>query len=273
MIDESYTGLSNAPGFCPTSVIRVWQATDACGNVATCTQTITVLDVSNCSVCQSNVPFFPANLDDAPDSLWISPSIVRDGLCCGATGPPPPKCVSFNVFLDEDAVGLIFNIASGAPPSGAMFYQIDCGPPVPVGEPICLTGGQFYTITFCKPGNNANTYSIQSISGATSASTLITRADIACSGTITVEGLVPGTITWSVVSPANPALLSYLSCTNCANPVFTPDASAPGSIVYRVCGTVATSVLCNGQPITDCKDVTVNILPPIPVQITFPPNI
>ncbi|HEX7906147.1 MAG TPA: hypothetical protein VF487_19875, partial [Chitinophagaceae bacterium] len=273
MINESYTGLSNAPGFCPTSVIRVWQATDACGNVATCTQTITVLDVSNCSVCQSNVPFFPANLDGNPDSLWISPSTVRDGLCCGATGPPPPKCVSFNVFLDEDAVGLIFNIASGAIPGGAMFYQIDCGPATPVGQPICLAGGQFYTITFCKPGNNANTYSIQSISGATGASTLTTRADVACSGTITVTGLTPGTITWTVVSPANPALLSYLSCTNCANPVFTPNASAPGSIVYRVCGTVATSVLCNGQPITDCKDVTVNILPPITVQVTVPPII
>ena len=80
-----------------------------------------------CEVCQSDVPFYAAFLEGNPDSLWLSPNIQRNGICCGVTQEPgegPPRCVSFNVLLDEDAVGLIFDIYSGAEPSGALFYQI-----------------------------------------------------------------------------------------------------------------------------------------------------
>ncbi|MFD2526618.1 beta strand repeat-containing protein, partial [Flavihumibacter stibioxidans] len=271
LISETYTGLQGKPGFCPSSVLRTWKATDACGNTSTCVQTITVNDVSNCTVCQSNVPFFPVNLEGNPDSLYISPQVIREGLCCGVTGPPPPRCISFNVFLDKDAVGIIFDIYSGAPPSGALFYQINCGPEIPVGEPICLAGNQFYTITFCKPGNNQNEYSIRSISGLTGQEGLTTRADAKCNGQLSFTGVDPNTVSWSVVSPNDQSLLSYLSCTDCLTPTFTPDANAPASIVYKVCGTLPSSLLCDGQPIVDCKEVTVQVLAPINVTVEVPP--
>ncbi|MFC0776393.1 HYR-like domain-containing protein, partial [Terrimonas alba] len=273
LINEVFYGLEGKPGFCPTSVERTWQAADDCGNVSTCTQTITVQDVSNCSVCQSTVPFFPVILTGNPDSTWISPSVVRDGLCCGATGPPPPRCVSFNLYLDENSIGIIFNIASGAIPPGALYYHIDCGPPHQVGEFVCLQGNRFYTLTFCKPGNNPNTYSIQSVSGVTGVSNLTTRADANCPGQLSVSGIQPNTVTWSVASPNDQSLLRYLSCTDCLNPIFTPDANAPASIVYQVCGTVTGSLNCNGQPVTDCKDVTVNVIPTIQASVNVPPVI
>lgn len=40
---------------------------------------------------------------------------------------------------------------------------MDCGPLTSVGEPLCLDGPGPFTITFCKPGNNENCYSIESI--------------------------------------------------------------------------------------------------------------
>ncbi|MEO7906549.1 MAG: hypothetical protein ABIT06_06225, partial [Saprospiraceae bacterium] len=273
MTIESYTGLDQESGFCPSSVLRTWLVTDACGNTATCVQTITVLDISNCSVCQEIVPFYPAILTGDPDSLWISPNHVRDGICCDASGPPPPRCTSFNVLLDENAVGLVFDIASGAVPPGALYYQVDCGPLIPVGDIICLAGGEFHTITFCKPGNNANTYSIQSISGAVAGDTLITRADPNCPGQLSVSGIVASTAIWTVVSPPDQSLLAYLSCTNCLNPVFTPDINSPPVIVYQVCGTVNGSLICDGVVVTDCAEVIVEVIPQIMVEVIVPPII
>ncbi|HEY4964489.1 MAG TPA: hypothetical protein VIH90_07400, partial [Candidatus Saccharimonadales bacterium] len=248
MINETYTGLAGKPGFCPTSVIRTWEATDACGNKSTCVQTITVKDVSKCAVCQSIVPFFPVILTGYPDSLWKSPNVSRAGICCGASGPPPPRCISFNILLDKDAVGLIFTIPTGAIPGGALYYHIDCGTPQKVGDLICLQGDKFYTLTFCEPGNNPNTYAIQSISGITGSSGLTTRADANCKGQLSFTGVNPGSVTWTVVTPNDQKYLSYLSCTNCLNPIFTPDSLAPATIVYKVCGTVSGSLVCNGQP-------------------------
>ncbi|TRZ70062.1 MAG: HYR domain-containing protein, partial [Bacteroidetes bacterium] len=266
LTSEEYAGLSGAAGFCPSSVTRKYVAKDQCGNTSTeCTQVITVLDHSGCEVCQNTVPFFPVILAGAPDSLWISPSVVRAGLCCGAIGPPPPRCISFNVYLDKDAVGLIFNINSGALPPGALFYQVDCGPQTSVGEAICLAGDRFYTITFCKPGNNSNSYSIQSISGITGTTGLITRQDAKCADTLSVIGIDPATVTWTVKSPNDQTLLRYLSCTNCADPIFTPDLTTPPNIVYEVCGTIFGTNLCGNTSMTDCKDVTVVTLPAITI--------
>lgn len=60
-------------------------------------------------------------------------------------------------------MGINFDIVSGAAPTGALFYQINCGPQIQVGQPICLNGQGPHTLTFCKPGNNQNIYQITSI--------------------------------------------------------------------------------------------------------------
>src|SRR5688572_2277428 len=82
-------------------------------------------------LCNSGVPFFAVDLTNQPGGLYISPSIARDEHCCGVVNPD--RCIEFQITLDPAAVGINFEIYSGAQPPGALFYQINCGPPVPVG--------------------------------------------------------------------------------------------------------------------------------------------
>jgi len=91
--------------------------------------------------CGPNVPFFQVDLTGQPDGIWESPSHIRRDNCCGTTSPD--RCTSFEVTLDAGAAMINLEIISGAVPSGALFYQIDCGPEIPVGEPICITGVVF----------------------------------------------------------------------------------------------------------------------------------
>jgi hypothetical protein len=114
-----------------------------------------------------------------------------------------------------------------------------------------LTGGRFYTITFCEPGNNPNTYRITSVQGAVTTEDLVTWP-----GPLSITGLEPGTIDWTVKSPDDQSLLRYLSCTDCANPQFTPDENTPSIITYKVCGELSNT-LCQGLPVFDCVEVTV----------------
>ncbi len=116
---------------------------------------------SSAQQCDSIVPSFIANLSNDPNRQYISPQVRRDGLCCGSTGNV--KCIEFVVTLHPDAEGVIFDIYSGAVPPGALFYQINCGTPQAVGQPICLNGQGPHVITFCKPGNNINEYRILSV--------------------------------------------------------------------------------------------------------------
>lgn len=101
------------------------------------------------SQCGPGTPTVICDLTGNPGGTWISPSIVRNDNCCGTT--PPDRCVKFIITLDPAAVAINFNIASGAVPPGALFYQINCGPPTPVGSPICLDGPGPHILTFCKP--------------------------------------------------------------------------------------------------------------------------
>ena len=271
VLSEEYFGLGNGAGFCPDSVVRIYEAYDECGNTTQCTQTIRVSDVSTCDVCQDEVPFEFADLSGAPDSLWFSEEKRREGICCSVTQDPgegPPRCVSFNVYLDENAVGIIFNIYSGAEPPGALFYQIDCGPEIPVGEVVCLSGGRTHTVTFCKPGSNKNIYSIQSIQGAVTTGDVIARSDETCTDTISVSGLESATATWSVVSPNDQTLLRYLDLTDPVSAIFNPDSLAPANIIYEVCGVLLGTNVCeDGNPIEDCATVVANALPEIEVGV------
>ena len=102
--------------------------------------------------CDSLVPTLTVDLSASATQSWTSPSIQRDGSCCGSTAPD--VCLEFVITLHPDASAILFDIASGAVPPGALFYQIDCGPITPVGAPICLNGAGPHNLTFCKPGNN-----------------------------------------------------------------------------------------------------------------------
>lgn len=199
------------------------------------------------SNCGPSTPTYTVDLTGTPNGTWISPVIVRDDTCCGATHPD--ACVQFVITLDTAAQGIAFDIYSGSVPPGAMYYQINCGPSIAVGSPICLqTPGPHY-LTFCKPGNNANEYSI------TSLSTPLTKGDtmaMGCTGgMVSASGYHEPSITWTSIFPGpQGAYDSYLSCTSgCDTAIVSPLPNSPPYVDYMICGFSAT--LCDTVPICD----------------------
>lgn len=186
------------------------------------------------SQCGPATPAFTANLSASPSATYISPSVVRNDTCCGAL--PPDVCIKFTILLHPSAVGINFNIASGAIPPGALFYQISCGPPIAVGQPICLNGPGPHVLTFCKPGNNQNSFQITSIPGPVIPDSIFVRNG--CSATLAVTGFSIPTVNWtSVTPPPNGAYNSFLNCTSgCQTVVVTPTGTPPAFVDYEVSG-------------------------------------
>ncbi|MFL5753415.1 MAG: hypothetical protein ACJ76F_08410, partial [Bacteroidia bacterium] len=204
--------------------------------------------------CGPATPTFNVNLTGQPTGTWNSPSVSRNDLCCGNTNPN--TCIKFVITLDPGSVGLSFNITAGAVPGGALFYQIGCGPLTALGSPICLSGVGPHILTFCKPGNNSNVYSITAIPAATGG-TNVTIND-GCVGHINASGFNNSTITWNSIYPGAPgAYNSYLSCTSgCATPTVTGNLGSPPYVDYVVCG--QPSAQCNFATICDTVRATFN---------------
>jgi gliding motility-associated-like protein len=219
-------------------------------------------------LCDPSTPFFNVNLTGNPNATWISsPPVARNGNCCNTTAPD--KCIEFIITLDSSALAITFSIASGAVPPGAMYYQLNCGPQTPVGQPICITGPGPHVITFCKPGNNNNTYQITSIGPPG-----ISPNDTTSSG-CTAEAYVTGvfidsTIVWSEITSGTNAYLSYLNCTvGCDTVTITPQPGYPPFVDYVVCGTPLAGVCYPAT--TFCDTIRIYFLPPILASVTPTP--
>lgn len=200
------------------------------------------------STCDPTTPSFVVDLSGNADSAWFSPSVVRQGLCCGLdpNASPPLRCIEFVLTLDTGAQGIRFDIASGAVPSGSLGYQINCGPYQMVGENICLDGAGPHRLTFCKPGANRNIYTIVSIPKP-NVTPPVTVSD-ACNATLSAEGFDPATIQWTSV-PFNPIHNSYLNCTSaCSTVTATYQPGAPPYIDYQVSGVPIGG--CNANRVT-----------------------
>ncbi len=213
--------------------------------------------------CTTNTPIYVVDLTGNPDSLWVSsPPIVRAGSCCGSNWPD--RCIVFLLTLDTATVAINFEIIDGASPSGALFYQIDCGPITPVGDPLCLTGPGPYWLTFCKPGSNLNTYGITAIGGPVGAPDDTTG--IGCSTMLSIAGVDPATVTWNDITGGG-IYNSYLSCTSgCDTTTVSPDSLAPPFIDYEVCGDPAAGACLPPDPF--CDTIRVYIMPELIVDAT-----
>lgn len=216
-------------------------------------------------LCSSGVPFFHVDLRHSPSATFISPSGSRSNNCCGTSFPD--RCVEFEVFLHPSSTGIRFDIYSGAVPPGAMFYQINCGPQIPVGQFVCLAGQGPHTITFCKPGNNPNSYFIEAIPALYSIKDTTTRID--CPVMLKGEGLNPSTVTWRDITGGG-MYDNLLSCTlGCYEALFTPVPGIPNQIKYEVCGSVLDTVCNNYYPVCDTLTVTIHpevSIAPMPIQ-------
>jgi gliding motility-associated-like protein len=190
--------------------------------------------------CGPEVPYELFDLRGDPTGTRESQVWERNGNCC--TSHHPDNCLEFEIYMDTGAAMINFEIASGAIPQGSMYYQINCGPPVPVGHPICLVGQSPFFLTFCKPGTNSNTYRLTSIAKPTFPKDDTTR--IGCSLPLVTLGMDESSITWQSVFPLPVgAYNSYLNYTsNHDTVIYTPGVGAPPDVQYEICGTpIATA--------------------------------
>ena len=217
--------------------------------------------------CDLSTPTYNLNLTGVSDSIWESPNEARDGFCCSASGSD--RCIEFIVTLDPGALGIQFNIAAGAVPPGALFYEIECANPTQVGDTLCLDGVGPHRITFCKPGNNKNIYEIVSVE-APGVSPAITVSD-GCSGLIHVNGYDETTVNWAPV-PFNAEYVNYMSCTSGCDTVLiaVTQPGYPSFIDFEVSGYPPFN-LCDTAIVRDTvrvyfvTDKFVEILPANPV--------
>jgi gliding motility-associated-like protein len=215
--------------------------------------------------CGGSVPYFLVDLTGSPAGVWSSPNISRNDQCCGAPGSD--QCISFDVILDPNAAGIQIDMV-GADPAGSLYYSINCTGSYPGGTIKCISGVGPHRITFCKPGNNKNIYTVTSISRPLFPPDQHVR--IGCSKQLVTLGILDNSTHWQSVYPGAPgAYNSYLSCTNCASPVYTPTASAPAYIDYYVCGFPQAS-LC-GYNLTVCDTVRIYNHPELSGNITPSP--
>ena len=212
--------------------------------------------------CGALVPYFYVNFTGSPAGTWTSPNISRVDQCCGVPGSE--QCISFDVLLDLNAAGIQIDM-TGADPSGALFYSINCVGSYPGGTIKCISGTGLQRITFCKSGNNKNVYKITSISKPT-----FPRDDsvrIGCSTQLISLGVVDSTTNWTSIYPGvTGAYDSYFNCTNCASPVYNPAIDAPPYVDYRVCGFPQAST-CGFNTMV-CDTVRVYNLPGLNATIT-----
>jgi len=213
--------------------------------------------------CDANVPYYEVNLIGLPNGNYISPTIIRNGACCGSSGD---RCIEFKIKLDTNSIAINFYIASGAIPSGSMYYQINCGTPTPVGSNICLNGPGPYTLTFCKPGNNANTYGIRAISSPVAPASGLASKN--CPSTLIVHGFIESTLVWNDITSVNGLYNSYLDCiSGCDTVNVHPQADHPPFVDYQVCGAVASPECygaistCDTTRMFFCDDIYANATP------------
>ncbi len=103
--------------FSQTAPVNLTGGTSCTGGSA-----YTYSNMLNCT----NTPTFNVDLSGDPSATWTSNPTCRSGSCCGTDN----NCVQFTILLSPDAEGLIFSIPTGcgAVPTGALFYQVGCGP-------------------------------------------------------------------------------------------------------------------------------------------------
>lgn len=209
--------------------------------------------------CASTVPAYTLNFKGTPDTTWVSPSVSRKGLCCGKTGSD--ECIIFYITLDSNAIGVSIDAVGGL---GATNYEIDCKNPTPLGTSTCIYNtGSFY-VTICKPGGNAQKYTVTSIAKPHTPQQEFYISPNGCSANLEVKGLVPSSVTWTSLSGS--AYNSNLSCSSgCTKTVVSRSSSFPAYVDYRVCGVPSSSCLsgtfCDTVRVYNVSALNVNISP------------
>ena len=273
--NEISNGLENKPGYCPDAVERTYRFTDPCGNHTDIIQTITVEGECGCSPCDDDANFEWVDFLGDPHGSKTFYDVDRNAHCCADddwwrnNGSKNLRCISFNVRIDDDAVGVQITFQHGAAPD-VKDWRVDCEVvPLQDDNIICLPSGGFHLFTYCKQGGNDNEIKFNSVPGIILADDITTRVD--CSGQINTEGDFTNPV-WTSVSPgATGAWDHYLDLTDPYNPIFTPDENSPAVIEYQVCADLGTSV-CNASG-SNCDVIKVYVKEAINIELNIDPSL
>lgn len=211
--------------------------------------------LGQCPVNDGTSEVITVNLSAKKDTSWSLKS-KREGTACISTNPPDAnsRCIRFTVTLNPGADILVFD-TDKEPQSS--FYSINCGPLIKIGESVCVTGLTTVCISFCKPGNEPNTYTITTASVIKASGDLLLRQN--CSGTMSVSGATSAT--WTSIFPGSAGTYNnYLNTTSGTSVTVTPQTGAPTEIRYEV--------TASGSCVVGRKDtVSVFTVPPMTVAI------
>lgn len=193
---------------------------------------------------QCTAPTFTVNLSAAADTSYILNKQTRGGVCCvgSSTVVSSSNCISFVVYLNPNTELISFDVTSPAP-SGAAYYQVNCGPPVSIGTPLCAVGLiSPFTITYCKPGGDSPDYLI-SAGTIVKGSNDISIQKTGCVDTLFVSNVQTSSIVWTSIYPGTQGLYNnYLSCTTgCNSTLVTPIGTPPPYVDFMVSGMPNTS--------------------------------
>lgn len=198
----------------------------------------------------------------------VSITAARQGNCCLDN-----NCNTFNIAVNPGTDVINFSTNQTG---GASFYTINCGPLIPSGTSACISGLTNIQVSWCKPGKNIVTYTITASRSVKASGDLHLRQN--CTGTMSVTGLIPSTITWTSTYPGNAGDYNSFLSQTAGNPTVTvtPGIGAPAYIDYKVSGTKnlncgdtgtdtvrvytypplvvsinpKTSIICQGNPVT-----------------------
>ena len=278
LVDEYsvFDPATNSAGYCPESVVRIYRFYDECLNYTEIEQVINVDDLENCacSECVDKVNIHNVDLRSDPDSVWTLYNERRDKgtRCClddvwwEEGGKDPYRCVSFNVIIDDNAVGVQIETSKG---QDVKEWRVDCenvsleGPGKDI---ICLPSGEYHLFTHCKQGGDPIDYIIRSVRGIIESGDIETRVD--CSREIHTTGDFESVPVWSAL---NPLYDKYLDTSDPYNPIFfvplEDKDDVPSSIQYQVCADVNGYICGQAADGTICDTITVNVYDPIETLI------
>jgi len=196
---------------------------------------ILIFNTKSYAQCDPSVPYYQVDLSSNPDTTWVlleGDALDRTGLCCSASSNE--NCIQFEITLHPGAAGIYFDY-DGAGAFGSLAWQMDCGTSYSLKDTICVTDPGPFVITFCKPGSDGGNYFIQSVASPTFPEDQ--AIPLGCNRPLEVLGVTAASITWSSVYPGNPGDYNYLlSCTNCLEPILTPDASLQPYVEFAMEG-------------------------------------
>lgn len=176
----------------------------------------------------------------AKDTSQSIMNVARDGTACEGTSGAGTNCIRFNVILNPGSDLLYVESSQLADVNS---YSVDCGPPISIKNPACITGKTSVCISICKTGSNKISYVIRASSTIKGSQDLLLRQN--CSGTMSVTGVTASTVNWTSIYPgAAGAYNNYLSAVTGATSItVTPQTGAPEYIDYEVSGTGACTGL------------------------------